>query len=498
MSLPPLPTRKHGVPVNPQRMLAQLGLEEVPPPLSPSGKTGRSNPDSSSLAEARGEGPVRRDASDITAKEAGADDSIETKSRSRTAPSARSDSTVAKGISRSAADSVILPPMPGPKRTKVTWLVASFFLCVVAPLIAVGVYLFAFASDQYVAEFRFSVTETNPITLNGGAPAQPNAAAAAASAASALLGGAAMTTASPQNFVVVDYLKSRQVVDELQKRIHLRDLFTRPEIDWWQRFPSDGPVEKLVDYWSSNVVSANFDPVTGLAIAKVKAYTPADALQITQNLVTLSEELVNTIALRTQLDAVKFAESEVAKAQARLKDVRLRLLEFRTAEGVIDPTTGVVPTNVALVQQLRANLIQAQTDLAALRGQKLESNAAAAQAIIARISATKDQLARVEKEVAKDREGARALAEIMAKYEALDLDRQYAQTLLVNALQAYDQARASAAAQHLYLTPYVRPTLPESSTYPRRTLFLVLAAAALLAIWLGGLVLYRSVRDHAL
>jgi capsular polysaccharide transport system permease protein len=136
--------------------------------------------------------------------------------------------------------------------------------------------------------------------------------------------------------------------------------------------------------------------------------------------------------------------------------------------------------------------------LATLRGQKLQSGATASQALVSRIAATKDELAKVEREVAKDRDGARALAEIMAKFEKLDLDRQYAQSMLINALQAYDQARAYAAAQHLYLTPYVRPSLPETATYPRRLLTMLLAAGSLFGVWLSGLVIYRSIRDHAL
>ncbi len=493
-ALPPLPQRRSSLPPSGAAALAKLKLEAMPAPLSPLTEKLGGEPAIAGMRERR---DLPNDGGRSTHDGENAELDSDLVGLELRSPLLRRP-TKSDTIQRAPDKNVVaLPPLPKLRPKRISALFVSFFVCVVAPLAAVGIYLFAFASDQYVAEFRFSVTESNPISGGSGMTMPQSAAnATISSTASALFGGASVTSASPQNYVVVDYLKSRQVLDDIQRRIPLRDMFSRPNIDWWQRFERGG-IEKFVDYWAG-VVSANYDPVTGLAIAKVKAYTPADALLIAQTLVTLSEELVNSIAGRTQGDAVRFAEGEVTRAQDRLKDVRLQLLEFRTSEGVIDPNSSVVPANVDLVKQLRANLIQAQTDLATLREQKLETGAPAAQLLLSRIAAIKDQLAKVEREVAKDRDGARALAVIMARFERLDLDRQYAQTMLVNALQAYDQARAYAAAQHLYLTPYVRPTLPETSTYPRRLLALLLAAASLLGIWLTGLVIYRSIRDHAL
>lgn len=489
--LPPLPQRRSGAPQAGAAALAKFGLQAMPAPLSPLTERQRAEaamPDTKDRRQTAGEADPPLDRGEAAEADAG---TIPPELRS---PAARGPGRSDLSLERNA---VSLPPLPKARPPRISALFISFVLCVVAPLAAIGVYLFAFASDQYVAEFRFSVTESNPASSGGGVSMpQGSTNAMIASTASALLGGTSVTSTSPQNYVVVDYLKSRQALDDIQRRINIREMFSNPDIDWWQRFEKGG-IEKFAEYWSG-VVSANYDPVTGLAIARVKAFKPADALLIAQTLVTLSEDLVNSIAGRTQADAVRFAEGEVKRAENKLKDVRQQVLEFRTNEGVIDPSLSVVPANVELVKQLRANLIQAQTDLATLRGQKLQTGATAAQALVARIAATKDELARVEREVAKDRDGARALAEIMAKYEKLDLDRQYAQTMLINALQAYDQARAYAAAQHLYLTPYVRPTLPETATYPRRMLTLLLAAGALFGVWLSGLVIYRSIRDHAL
>jgi capsular polysaccharide transport system permease protein len=60
-----------------------------------------------------------------------------------------------------------------------------------------------------------------------------------------------------------------------------------------------------------------------------------------------------------------------------------------------------------------------------------------------------------------------------------------------------DQARANAAAQHLYLTPYVRPALPGSAIYPKRAQSVLLAGLAFFGIWIVGLMIARTVSEHA-
>src|SRR5690606_23028183 len=117
--------------------------------------------------------------------------------------------------------------------------------------------------------------------------------------------------------LVTDFLSSRQAVEELQQRINVTDLYARPDVDWLSRYDAAGPIERFVDYWQS-MITAHYDQVTGIATAKVSAFSPKDALLVADTLVTLSEELVNKISRRSQVDAVRFAQKEVEAAEARL------------------------------------------------------------------------------------------------------------------------------------------------------------------------------------
>jgi len=396
----------------------------------------------------------------------------------------------------------VMPPLPSstPKRTH--GVLISFALAVLLPTALVAGYYYLLAEDEYFAEFRFSVSQGNPVlpgsipaTVTSGATGQGAGASGALASISSMLGGSSGPS-STQNFIVTDYLKSPQAVRDLQKRIAITELYAKPEISWLERFDKSRPIEKFIGYFQQFVYS-DYDQVTGLAVANVRAYRPQDAKLIAKTMADLSEELVNDINNRANKDAVRYAEEENKRAEQYLKDVNVRLLNFRTREGVINPETGVVTTNVALVQALQGQVVDLQTQLGTLGLQNIDGNSPSVRLLRSQIASSKEQLADVEHKIAHDSEGARALAPVVGEFEDLTFQQQYAEAMLTQTMQALELARANAIVQHLYIEPYVMPSTPEMSTYPRRALNTVIGAVSFFGFWLLGLLIFRSIQDHA-
>jgi capsular polysaccharide transport system permease protein len=295
--------------------------------------------------------------------------------------------------------------------------------------------------------------------------------------------------------MVAEFLTSRQVIDELETRLHIKERYSRPEVDWWARFDASQPMEKFVDYWR-HMVTAEFDQLTGTAIARVKAFTPDDAYLIATTMVSLSEELVNKIGSRAREDAVRYAEQEVTRARDHLNVIRTALKKYRDKEGVIDPGSNVVASNNTLAQTLRTTLMQYQTDLATMRQQNLQPDAPTVVALQSRILATQQQLTQVEAQIGTAPRGSQSLSGVVEEFEKLDLDRQVAQTILTDSIQALEQARASAAIKHLYVIPFVRPARPESSTYPKRFVSILTVLLGAFFLWTIGVLVFRSMREH--
>lgn len=377
----------------------------------------------------------------------------------------------------------VLVPPPGQRRRSYGEYI-SFTIAVVLPVLVASIYYGFISSDQYLAEFRFAVKDTT------------QSASVSGTSITSILGGSA-GSAPLENYIVADYLLSRQAIEELQQRINVKSLYAKSDVDWWARFDASRPMEKFLSYWQS-MVRSNYDVVTGIATAEVRAFTPQDALLIANSLVTLSEELINKIANRASTDAVRFAQGEVERAENRLKKVRAQLTAYRNRVGVIDPTSSVVASNSTVQQSLQASLATLETQLASLIGRNLSSTSPAVQTLQNQIKATKDQLAVIGSSVAtgQDRAGGVALSTIIAEFEQLDLERQFAQNVVNGAMQALEQARANAAAQHLYITPYVRPSLPDSSTYPRRFISVLVIGLIAFGLWTISLLTVRSIRER--
>ena len=373
--------------------------------------------------------------------------------------------------------------LPGRKRRRSYATIVSFVICVVLPIVVVAIYYLGIASNQYVTSFHFSVRDAK------------SAISGMASAGLPSVFGGGTSSNSEENYIVVDYLTSRQAVEDLEVRIGLTLRYARPEVDWFARFNAKEPIEKFVPYWK-RMVTASYDQVAGISTAEIRAFTPEDAYVIASELAKLAENLINEVANRPQFDAIRFAESEVKRAEDRLKAARAKVTSFRNSERLIDPQASVVASNVLLAQTLKQNLAQLQTELSAVSQRKLNPDSPVIQTIQTRIAATREQLKAIESQVMSSGDGNTPLSKIVADFEQLELERQFAQGMVTSAMQSLEQARSTAMAQHVYVTPYVKPMLPQSSTYPRRLLSIGIAAFGFFLFWLVLLLVSRSIREH--
>ena len=128
----------------------------------------------------------------------------------------------------------------------------------------------------------------------------------------------------------------------------------------------------------------------------------------------------------------------------------------------------------------------------------MNANSPVVVSLQSQIKAFKEQIASLEIDVSKGStaSGGKSLSALAAQYEQLDLERQFALTSLAGTQQALDMARAAAAVQHLYLTPFVEPNMPQSSLYPKRILSIALIGFIALMVWVLLFLVARSIREH--
>ncbi|WP_342237086.1 hypothetical protein [Inquilinus sp. OTU3971] len=366
------------------------------------------------------------------------------------------------------------------------WL--SLLLMVVLPTALGAAYYLYVAADQYVSEFRFAVKSSNA-----------SASSATTDLVGAALGQSARLSAFSDNFIVADYITSREAVNDLLKTVDLRAIYSNKGADYLARLDPTVPIEKLVEYWQ-NRVDASFDVSTGISIVQVRAFTAEESLRVAKALIASSEDLVNRIAERSREDSVRFAERDVKNAEDRLREVTAKLRQFRNVQQTPDLSTSASST-LGLSLQLRTSLAQMEAQLTSL-STHMAPDAPTMKVLKNNIAATRDQLNKIEGELGAgaapggDKPSQEGYAATLSDYEDIRLELQFAQQSYQNMLTALDQVRSSAMSDRTYLMPYVEPQLAEYALYPERVEDVLIVFLIAFVAWAITMLTVHSVRDH--
>ncbi len=258
--------------------------------------------------------------------------------------------------------------------------ILSFWLLVVAPTAAAGLYFGLIASDQYVSEFKFTVAGAEPAPLDS---------------VGALSGIPAISIIQDTQ-IVVNHLSSRAAVEALENSVGLRARFSASVIDSVARFDAAKPIEKLVRYWTS-MLNAAIKMPAGIVEVKIRAFSRDDALAMARAALAVSEQLINDLNDRMNRDALAAAERDVERAAQRLSTARLRLETLRNDEGLLD-VQRTADGIARLLGESKSVLLKLQQEYAT-QAKAVSERAPQMQALQSRILATRAQIAELEAKV---------------------------------------------------------------------------------------------------
>ncbi len=348
---------------------------------------------------------------------------------------------------------------------------ATFALIVVIPVVSASIYYGLLASDQYVAEARF--------TIMGGEVPSPDA-------IDKMTGIPAIAIIQDTQ-IVTNYIHSRAALEKLESRIGVRARYSRDDIDFVARFDPSKPIEKFVKYWDG-MSSTSIGMPSGIVELKVRAFSASDAVDITRAILKISEDLINELNDRMNGDAVHAAEQELRNASNRLATARSALETARNEESILDATKSGDSLSM-LVTQLKAALLQMQQDYETSR-RTVSPSAPQMRAFQARIDATQTQIRELESRMtasSQDTASGRTLSQSLTRFSRLELERQIAERLYASAAGALEIARMIAERKMMYLNTFVEPVAPQEARYPKRLLYSAVTLAGSLALW-GALV----------
>ncbi|WP_420383931.1 hypothetical protein [Novosphingobium sp.] len=360
-----------------------------------------------------------------------------------------------------------------------------FGLSFVAPVILGALYLFLIAPDQYVTEYRFSVRLPVPESTTPSVQTK-----------SFLFdGNTTPGTDLLDNYTVVDYVNSRQAAIDLNAKLNLRGMYSKP-FDPLSNVGKSASAERLAWFWQGMVYSV-YDPASGLAVVRVRAYSPQDSYAIATNLVSLSSDLVNTIGAHSQTDSVRFAQQQVDDAMAKLASMNAQVTEMRRTSGFLNADQGSQgPVNST--QGFEAQLIQRESQLqgqiASVTAQLHNPDAPQVQLLRDQLAANDAQL-RATRQILKG-QGSSGLADRVTQFESLQNRLHDYQGVLHAAINTLAATQAAQHSQRVYMTTYVKPTLPEAPLAPNRWLDLMIIVIGAAMVWAIGRLVENSIMEH--
>jgi len=376
---------------------------------------------------------------------------------------------------RSVAGAVRLPGVL--QRSRLPW---AFIAVVIAPTLALAIYLFGFAADQYQSEAHFLVRSSQP-------------SAAVTSNLGQVLGlGPGLSQTQTEAYSISDYLTSQDAVAALDRKLGLVQVFRRPEADLVSRLRSDHPAaESLLKYYRRHVsVVPNQD--TSVTTLRVTAFRPQDARAMAEQLLELGEQRVNALNQRVEAEAIRSDQEEQAKAEQQLAEAEAAITTFRAEHRDADPEKSEVG-RLSVATSLRQQLAEARAQRAAA-APYLRADSPQMMALDQRIQALSVQTGAQDAALSG---GPGAIGSSLAQYDQLKFRQEFAANRYAAASAALANARAEALKQQLFVVRIVEPNLPQKALYPRRwTLVGSLLAGLLLAYGIGWLIL-AGVREHA-
>jgi capsular polysaccharide transport system permease protein len=355
----------------------------------------------------------------------------------------------------------------------------ALVLTVIVPTCAAILYYGLVASDVFISESRFLVRSPQHQS-QGGLFGQ-------------ILQGTGISRSQDDTYSVHDYVLSRDALHELDEKLGVRNKFARKSIDPINRFPGlhwDKSFEEFYRYYGKHV-GVEYDSTSSISTLQVRAYTAEDAQKINDQLLQMSERLVNTLNERSRQDLIRYAEEEVKLATDKATVAGVAMFEYRTKHAIFEPDRQAA-IQLGSVAKIQEELVSTEAQLAQLR--KLSPNNPQISGVESRADTLRHAIA---SEAAKVTSANGSFSARAPDFERLTLESVFADKRLGAALADLASARSEALRQQLYLERLVQPSLPDKAMEPRRLRSVFTVFLIGLAAWGVVSLLVAAIREHS-
>lgn len=224
---------------------------------------------------------------------------------------------------------------------------------------------------------------------------------------------------------------------------------------------------------------------------QIEAYTAKDAQNINEELLKMSEEVINRINNNAKNDILVASEKEVQEAQEVSAKAAEALAKYRVKNDVFNPE-GQSAIVLQEISKLQDALIQTETQLTQAR--EITPENPQIKAMETRIKSLKKSIADKSKLVTGPSDI--SFSNRSVEYQRLQLEKELADKQLASAMATYEQSKNDFNKKQLYLERLAMPSLPDEATKPKRFKNVLSGFVFGLLLWGVVRLFVAGVREH--
>lgn len=368
--------------------------------------------------------------------------------------------------------------LTGRRRKRLRNLLVRFMVIVLLPTTLFAIYLYGFATDRYVSSFQITVHAPQ----SGGTQ----------SIFESFIGGGTINT-NTQAYVLESYIPSEAMLNELDQKLNLRQHYSQDFIDSFSRLSPGADNATFLEYFQG-LLSVELDAVSFIISVSTQAFDPEYAYKVATMIAQKCENLINHMTEQSRKDSLLFANRELKLGEEKLRKARLTLKGFRDKYGEIDPVQSASGFG-SIVMSLQSQLSQAQTELSQLKS-FMQENSIEIRNQRTKIRSLQDQIRQERMKLGSEEDSEELYSNILAEFEALKIDEEFAKQSYEAALRMLEGARAEINQKQAYVIAFIPATKPDISTEPRRAyLVLTVFLGAFVFNLIGGFII-SAIREH--
>lgn len=301
------------------------------------------------------------------------------------------------------------------------------------------------------------------------------------------------TGAGHDALAVRDYVLSRDMLARLDKEHGFIAHYKDRHHDFFARLSSDASFEEAYAYFEHKV-SADYDQASGAITIRVRSFSPGEAHNLAQSILSYSEEMVNKLSQRERQDRTAFADAGVERAEKRLTAARKRIVALQQEHAEFNPLQSATAT-MTVRTQLEGELAKARAELMQLKSY-MNDDAPQVRAVNEKVKALSAQISGESRRLVNPTKPG-GLNTSFSDFEAAMVEKEFAQKSYESAMATLEMARADATRQHRYVAVIASPSTPDEATYPHRGRSILAAFVLSFLAWGVGAMMLATVREHA-